>query len=180
MLFAIVIAFGLNFLFSGLLMILKLEWIQGWPELIGRMLPYPLTYAAIYPLLAPAVKSEQKPTPKAKRNSAIVIVIVAAMVVGLNVWASFFNHFQKFERYETSPNGRNRAIVYVKDEYIGDYHWQTGYLYPVRARFFYERDNTIYLHLNSEEITFNWLDNSTLEIVRDRANEDPTIDYFRW
>jgi len=148
------------------------EWIIGWPEFLGNMLGYAPIFISCWfwpasHLFKPKRVPEQTPeqTKKQKKNAIVSSAVLCAIFLWLSIGLSFFNQWRKIDRYERSPNGKNKAIVMVhKDD--DAWAWRTEYVCPVRAWLFYEDDNCIYLHPGSEAITFTWLDDNTLEITR--------------
>ncbi|MCL2494912.1 MAG: hypothetical protein FWE98_04565 [Oscillospiraceae bacterium] len=173
------------YLTSSLPRKLGVEWIIGWPEFVGNLLGYAPVIAALLFLLPKIPKTLKQPefekvTSTRKTLLAVLSVLPLVIIIGLSVVVSFFTRWQKIDRYELSPSGKNKAIVMVRK---GNDPWMTEYVHPVRAWLFYEDKNGIYLHPDSEEITFTWLDDYTLEITRTREYEGESwteTDQIKW
>ena len=143
------------------------EWIFGWPEFLATSLSYGITFLGVY-LILPKSLREKRLNPKpeltpaqVKKRTRIMYIVLAVILIGQSALASFVIQFRKIDRYEYSPNGKNKALVWVykKDE-------DFSAICPVRAWFFYEDNNDVYLHPKYEDITFTWLDDNTLEIIK--------------
>jgi len=121
---------------------------------------------------------DEKLTKRKKMRSVLFIGLVCVFYVGLCIVQGFIDQWQKVDRYEHSPSGKNKAVVMVRKNADA---WDAEYVYPVRAGLFYEDDNCIYLYPNYEDITFTWLDDNTLEITKTRKDSSEVeTECLRW
>ncbi|MCL1951672.1 MAG: hypothetical protein FWF60_02470 [Oscillospiraceae bacterium] len=159
-----------GFMVSWLPRKLGVEWIVGWPTFLNHLLIwFPLIAVFAYALLKTLKQPlDEKLTKKKKTRSVLFSGLVCVFYIGMCIVQGFIVQWQKVDRYERSPSGKNKAVVMVgKGEADA---WDAEYIYPVRAGLFYEDDNCIYLYPNYEDITFTWLDDNTLEITKTRKD----------
>jgi len=145
------------------------DWIPGWPEFIKNSF-YFLPMIFILPsVIVPILRAplNEKLTRRRKRFFATVLIVCNILLVGIVAMfskLSFFD-YQKVDRYISSPNGKNKAVI-LSREYIPGFPNDED-IYPIRKRFLYERDNGISIDPNFyDAITLTWLDDNTLEITR--------------
>lgn len=149
------------------------EWIIGWPQFFAYLLYYAIIYLGIFLILPKSLRGKRlnpKPgqTPEqVKKNTKITYIFLGVLFFVHSVLVGFVIQWQKIDRYERSPSGKNKAVVMVRKKNDA---WDPEYVYPTRAGLFYEDDNCIYLHPNYEDITFTWLDDNTLEITKTRKD----------
>ncbi|MCL2301599.1 MAG: hypothetical protein FWC27_15770 [Firmicutes bacterium] len=171
-------AFG--FMASWLPRKFGVEWIVGWPAFLSNLLIwFPLIAVFAYMLL----KTLKQPldetfTKKKKTRSVLFSGLVCVFYIGMCFVQGFIIQWQKVDRYERSPSGKNKAVVMVRKKADA---WDAEYVYPARAGLFYEDDNCIYLYPNYEGITFTWLDDNTLEITQTHKDSgEVETECLRW
>ena len=168
------VIYGLCFVYTLAILLLPsmlgVEWIVGWPRFLSyALIWFPVCIACVISLL----KTLKKPLDKkfTKRKKVLEVLgetLLCAFYIGVSIfWGS--SSSLKVDRYISSPNGENKAVVLM---YKDEGRLGTEYIYPVRAWLFYEDNNDFYLYPASEDITYNWLDDNTLEITRTREDEN--------
>ena len=174
----VAISFAIQFLPRKL----GVEWIIGWPQFFSYLLYYATIYLGVFLILPKSLRGKRlnpKPgqTPEqVKRNTKITYVFLGVLFFVHSVLVGFVIQWQKIDRYERSPSGRNKALVWVDKK---DKNFSA--ICPVRAGLFYEDDNKVYLSPKYEDITFTWLDDNTLEITKTRKNSgEVETDCLRW
>lgn len=161
------------------------DWIPGWPQLFGYtfyLYPFILVIPiAMVPLMRlPVTRINPKAWKAVIAIAVTVCEVVFAGVIALAAWITFSGD-SKVDRYISSPDGKNKAVV-LSDERNPLGEPDDEDIYPVRKRFFYERDKGVDMNpwLYSD-ITLTWLDDNTLEINRTGKNSgEVSTEYLRW
>ena len=162
------------------------EWIIGWPEFLSDLISYaPVIILFAFSLLRTLKQPLNKKFTKTQKMISVwSSAVLCALYIGMCVFSNFFGQSRKIERYITSPNGENKAVVFVDNDEDSP---EMEYIYPVRAGLFYEYESRVFLYLKREDATFTWLDDNTLEITRiwtgaaeDGETPEAKTDVFRW
>ena len=157
-----------------------LEWIPGWPEFLGTLLIWGIMIVFLAHELFKKLKKplDEKFTKKKKALWASFYASFCVFYIGLSIYLGFINQWRVVDRYITSPNGKNKAVVMVRKE---KHDRGVEYIYPVHARLFYKNDNNIYLLPQHMDITYTWLDDNTLEITKARKDSgEVETECLRW
>jgi len=169
--------------FAGLPIVLLLmppsgtDLLPGWPAFIQYAFCFVPMIILLPFVIVPILRAplNEKFTKRRKQIFAAMLIVcnlVLVVVIAMFAKLSFFG-YQKVDRYITSPNGKNKAVVLSMD--------YAERICPVRKRFFYEDTAGIFYHPGTESIAFAWLDDDTLEITRTWGFDgEISTDIFRW